>query len=174
MNQTQQNLNQTIQSQFGQSQKTIADITERLTKLDETNKQVVSFTDQLQSLQDILKKSQTTAAFWVNIFWRPCSKMFYPPDLTNASYPFKDGTIVDAVVFVKDKIIPIDSKFSLENYNRVVEEREGPERDRLEKAFVNDLKLRITETGQIYSARAGDNEISRLCLFRTKRFITIC
>ena len=40
-------------------------------------------------------------------------------------YPFSDGTIVDAVVFVKEKIIPIDSKFSLENYNKLAEARPG-------------------------------------------------
>ena len=60
-------------------------------------------------------------------------------------YPFKDGTIVDAVVFVKDKVIPIDSKFSLENYNRLVEERDPVERESL-KAFKADLKARIDET----------------------------
>src|SRR3989344_1282120 len=44
-----------MQHQFGESTKIIKDVTERLTKLDETNKQVMNFTDQLQSLQDILK-----------------------------------------------------------------------------------------------------------------------
>ena len=63
-------------------------------------------------------------------------------------YPFADGTIVDAVVFVKDKIIPIDSKFSLENYNRLVEEKDLVEKDKLEKAFRSDLKMRIDETSK--------------------------
>jgi DNA recombination protein RmuC len=63
-------------------------------------------------------------------------------------YPMDDGTIVDAAVFVKDKVIPVDSKFSLENYNRVVEEQNPVERERLEKAFVNDLKQRIVETSK--------------------------
>ena len=63
-------------------------------------------------------------------------------------YSFKNKETVDAVVFVKDKIIPIDSKFSLENYNRMVEASDKTEKDRLEKLFVNDLKLRITETSK--------------------------
>ena len=61
-------------------------------------------------------------------------------------YAFPDGTIVDAVVFVKDKIIPIDSKFSLENYNKMVEEINPAEKKKLERIFVNDLKNRITDT----------------------------
>jgi DNA recombination protein RmuC len=63
-------------------------------------------------------------------------------------YAFKNGEIVDAAVFVKDKVIPIDSKFSLENYNKLVEEKNPSEKEKLEKAFVNDLKMRIQETAK--------------------------
>jgi DNA recombination protein RmuC len=63
-------------------------------------------------------------------------------------YGFSNGEIVDAAVFVKDKIIPIDSKFSLENYNKMVEMQDLVEREKLEKLFVNDLKNRITETSK--------------------------
>src|SRR5262245_32741234 len=48
-------LHDSVRTQFGESAKIIRDVTERLTKLDETNKQVVGFADQLRSLQDILK-----------------------------------------------------------------------------------------------------------------------
>ena len=71
-----------------------------------------------------------------------------PPGSYQMQYSFKNKETVDAVVFVKDKIIPIDSKFSLENYNRMVEASDKTEKDRLEKLFVNDLKLRITETSK--------------------------
>ena len=63
-------------------------------------------------------------------------------------YPFKDGVIVDAAVFVDKRIIPIDSKFSLENYNRILEAREDSERKRYESAFISDLKIRIDETSK--------------------------
>ena len=63
--------------------------------------------------------------------------------------------IVDAVVFVKDKIIPVDSKFSLENYNRLVEEKNGPEKERLEKSFVADLRNRIQETSKYIQPEQG-------------------
>ena len=55
-------------------------------------------------------------------------KNVLPPGSYQMQYSFPDGTIVDAVVFVKDKIIPIDSKFSLENYNKMVEEKDGAEK----------------------------------------------
>jgi DNA recombination protein RmuC len=63
-------------------------------------------------------------------------------------YKFKDGEIVDAVVKIKDKLVPVDSKFSLENYNRLTETHDTNERKILEKAFVGDLKMRIQETAK--------------------------
>lgn len=63
-------------------------------------------------------------------------------------YCFADGEIVDAAVFIKDKIVPIDSKFSLENYNRLAIEENPAEREKLEKIFVNDLKERVKETSK--------------------------
>lgn len=70
-------------------------------------------------------------------------------------YAFGDGTIVDAAVFVKEKVIPVDSKFSLENYNRLVEAKDPSEKDRLEKLFVNDLKQRILETSKYIQPKEG-------------------
>lgn len=147
MNETQANLNKTIQTQFGQSMKVITDVTKGLTKLDETNKQVISFTDQLQSLQDILKNPKQRGILG-EYYLETLLKNVLPPGSFQMQYPMGDGTIVDAVVFVKDKIIPIDSKFSLENYNRIIEEKNETERERLEKLFVSDLKQRILETSK--------------------------
>lgn len=150
----QQHLHQTIQNQFSQSSRIITDVTERLTKLDETNRQVVSFTDQLQSLQDILKNPKQRGILG-EYYLETVLKNVLPPGSYQMQYPFPDGTIVDAVVFVKDKIIPIDSKFSLENYNRIIEERDQNEKEKLEKLFVNDLKLRINETSKYIQPNQG-------------------
>ena len=143
-----------IERQFGESAKIIRDVTERLTKLDETNRQVMSFTDQLQSLQDVLKNPKQRGILG-EYYLETLLKNVLPPGSYEMQYTFKDGTIVDAVVFVKDKIIPIDSKFSLENYNRLVEERDQIERERLEKSFKTDLKNRIDETAKYVKPSEG-------------------
>ena len=75
-------------------------------------------------------------------------------------YAFANGEIVDAAVFVKEKIIPIDSKFSLENYNRLVQERDPAQKEVLEKAFVNDLKNRIIETAKYVRPSEGTMEFA--------------
>jgi len=87
-------------------------------------------------------------------------KNVMPPGSYQMQYRFKDGTIVDAVVFVKDKIIPIDSKFSLENYNRIIEADNQTEKERLEKIFVNDLKNRITETSKYIQPEQGTTDFA--------------
>jgi len=143
-----------IQNQFGQSFKIIQDVTERLTKLDETNRQVVDFAEQLQSLQDILKNPKQRGILG-EYYLETLLKNVLPPGQYEMQRKFKDGTIVDAAVYVKDKIIPIDSKFSLENYNRLVEEKNPAERERLEKLFANDLKLRIVETAKYIQPKEG-------------------
>lgn len=135
------------QHQFVESAKIIRDVTERLTRLDETNKQVISITDQLKNLQDILKNPKQRGVLG-EYYLETVLKNVLPPGVYQMQYEFADGNIVDAVVFVKDKIIPIDSKFSLENYNRILEAQTDEDRKRFENAFSQDLKSRIDETSK--------------------------
>lgn len=133
--------------QFSQSRKIVEDITEKLTRLEETNKQVIGFTGKLEQLQDLLKSPKQRGILG-EYFLETVLKNVLPPGSYQMQYAYKNGTIVDAAVFVKNKVIPIDSKFSLENYNRIISERDEKERERLEKIFKQDLKTRIDETSK--------------------------
>ncbi len=147
LNESQKEMTQSMRHQSTETSRIIADITEKITRLDETNKQVVSFADQLKNLQDILKNPKQRGVLG-EYYLETLLKNTMPPGSYEMQYSFPDGTIVDAAVFVKDKVIPIDSKFSLENYNRISETSDPAEKERLEKLFVNDLKNRITETSK--------------------------
>lgn len=136
-----------VQNITSQSAKLIADVTEKLTKLDETNKQVVNFSAQLQNLQDILKNPKQRGILG-EYFLEETLKNVLPPNSYQMQYPFKDGTIVDAVVFVKDKIIPVDAKFSLETYEKILNTNDPETRVKLEQQFKQDLKNRIDETAK--------------------------
>ncbi len=136
-----------VQGQFSESAKIIRNVTEKLTKLDETNKQVVGFADQLKGLQDILKNPKQRGVLG-EYYLETVLKNVLPPDSYKIQYSFDDGTIVDAVVFVDKQIIPIDSKFSLENYNRILDSQNSEEKKKYESAFINDLKIRIDETSK--------------------------
>ena len=139
--------NKNVQEQFKHSADIIRNVTEKLTKLDETNRQVVGFADQLKGLQDILKNPKQRGILG-EYYLETVLKNVLPPASFQMQYSFSNGEIVDAVVFVEKRIIPIDSKFSLDNYNRMLQTNDPLEKKRLETAFVNDLKLRIDETSK--------------------------
>ena len=139
--------NEAIQNQFNRSARIIQDVTEKLTKLDSTNKQVMGFAEQLQSLENILKNPKQRGILG-EYYLEELLKNVLSPNQYRMQYEFKDGQIVDAVIFLKEKIIPIDSKFSLENYNRIIEEKDQLRRNELEKVFKQDLKNRIDETSK--------------------------
>lgn len=155
-------MNESVRSQLGESANLIREVTKGLTKLDETNRQVVSFADQLQNLQDILKNPKHRGILG-EYYLETLLKNVLAPSQYQMQYAFENGEIVDAVVFVKDKIIPIDSKFSLENYNRLSEATDPSEKKRLETLFVNDLKLRINETSKYI--RPGENTMEFAFMF---------
>ena len=147
--------NKVIQAQFGQSAKIIREVTEKLTKLDETNKQVVGFAQQLQSLEDILKNPKQRGILG-EYYLEELLKNVFPPSQYQLQYEFKDGQKVDAVIFLRgNKLIPIDSKFSLENYNRILKEKDPQRREELEKTFKQDLKNRIDETAKYIRPQEG-------------------
>ena len=148
-----------IQRQFGESAKIIKEITQELTKVGEGQKQVVDIAKQLESLQDILKNPKQRGVLG-EYYLETVLKNVMPPGTFQMQYQFKDGTAVDAAIFVKDKIIPIDSKFSLENYNRLLDTRDEAERARLEAAFRDDLKNRIDETSKYIKPEEGTMEFA--------------
>ena len=147
--------NKEFRTQFNQNTAIVKDVIERLTKLDETNKQVINFAEQLQSLEDILKNPKQRGILGEYLLEEVLRNVF-PPSQYQMQYGFKDGQVVDAVIFVgKDKLIPVDSKFSLENYNRIIEEKDPGKREGLEKIFKQDLKNRIDETAKYVRPNEG-------------------
>ena len=137
----------TAQAISNQSAKLIGEVSAKLSKLDETNKQVVNFSAQLQNLQDILKNPKQRGILG-EYFLEETLKNVLPPNSYQMQYKFKNGSTVDAVIFVKDKVIPVDSKFSLENYEKILQCKDKEERVKFEKIFKQDLKNRIDETAK--------------------------
>jgi len=139
--------------QFSETSKLIKEITEEVTSVKEIGRQTQGFAEQLKGLQDILKNPKQRGVLG-EYYLETVLKNVLPPNMYQTQYLFKNGEIVDAVVFVNNQIVPIDSKFSLENYNRLVQAA-PEERAAFEKTFVNDLKMRITETAKYIRPEEG-------------------
>ncbi|HUC31649.1 MAG TPA: DNA recombination protein RmuC [Candidatus Paceibacterota bacterium] len=141
-------------TQATESTRLIREITQELAKVGEGQRQVVSIADNLKNLQNILKNPKQRGVLG-EYYLETVLKNVLPPNGYKMQYAFKDGTIVDAVVLTKDGMIPVDSKFSLENYNRILESTDKTERERYENAFANDLKTRIDETAKYVKPEEG-------------------
>lgn len=141
-------MRETLSKQLSESAKLIGDVTQRLTKLDETNRRVVDVADELKTLQNVLQNPKQRGVLG-EYFLQTVLDNVLPVDRYSLQYKFADGEIVDAVIFLdKNRILPIDSKFSLENYNRLVEETDKTKREALGKQIKIDLKNRIDETSK--------------------------
>jgi len=145
---------QQMQSQFNQSIGIVKGITEKMTELQETNKQVMGFSSQLKNLEKVLT-SQKTRGNLGEAALSLVLENILPPTAFSLQYKFDDGDIVDAIIRTKDGLIPVDAKFSLDNYNRVINEDDEEKRLVYEKEFKNDLKKRIDETSKYIKPSKG-------------------
>ena len=137
----------TMQKQFADSNKIIKDVTNELAKIKGTNEQVLSFANQMKSLEKILGNQKQRGIFGEIQLENLLSNVL-PPEIFQMQYSFKNGEMVDAIIKVNNNIIPIDAKFSLDNYNRMIESSDENEIKVLEKKFKEDIKSRIDETSK--------------------------
>ena len=152
-----------LQKQSSESNKIITEITRNLTELKESNKRVVDVADELKTLQNVLQNPKQRGGLGEYYLDTVLGNVL-PPHIYETQYHFKDGEIVDAIIKLdKGRILPIDSKFSLENYNRLIEEKDKTQREIIVKTFKSDLKNRIDETAKYI--RPSENTLDYAFMF---------
>ncbi len=152
-----------MQKQSSESNKIITEITRNLTELKESNKRVVDVADELKTLQNVLQNPKQRGGLGEYYLDTVLGNVL-PPHIYEMQYGFKDGQIVDAVIKLdKGRLLPIDSKFSLENYNRLIEEKDKTQREAIVKIFKADLKNRIDETSKYI--RPAENTLDYAFMF---------
>jgi DNA recombination protein RmuC len=153
--------NKQIATQSAASIKILQEVTEKLTKLESTNKNVGDIASELKTLQNVLQNPKQRGVIG-EYYLEQILKNTLPPGSFELQYKLGEGLIVDAIIKLDEKLLPIDSKFSLENYNRLLE-TEGNERPALERAFKEDLKRRIDETSKYI--RPGKATLDQALMF---------
>ncbi len=163
---SQRDMRQTVRDQFSQSQEVIdrintrlagelQKVTQQVAETKETNQQVFALAGQLQDLEKVLKNQKTRGTLG-ELGLEIILSNILPPTSYSLQYRFGDGKIVDAIIKVQDgKFIPVDAKFSLDNYRRVLDATDDATRESLEKEFKSDLKKRIDETAQYIRPNEG-------------------
>lgn len=145
--------NKQMSAQFDASAKIIREVTQKLTELDRTNKNVGDIATELKTLQNVLQNPKQRGVLG-EYYLEQILKNMLPPGAYQLQFKLGEGTTVDAVIKLDDKVLPVDSKFSLENYNRLLEAK-PEEKPALEKAFKEDLKRRIDETAKYIKPGRG-------------------
>jgi DNA recombination protein RmuC len=136
--------NRQIISQFKESASIIKDVTQKLTNLERTNQQVGDIAGELKTLQNVLSNPKQRGVLG-EFYLDQILQNLLPPGSYELQHKLGEGLIVDAVIKLDGRLLPIDSKFSLENYNRLIDAK-GDARTALERQFKEDLKKRIDET----------------------------
>lgn len=154
-----------MRTQFGESQRLATDIRDLVHKqltevakgVAETNastKQVFTIAEQLSNLEKVLKNQKQRGNLGEAGLELILSNIL-GPDQFKMQYDFKNGETVDAAIFVKEGIVPVDAKFPLENYIRLLDEKNEDRKVEYEDAFKKDLKKRIDETSKYIRPEEG-------------------
>jgi len=120
----------------------------------ESNKQVFTIAEQLGNLEKVLKNQKQRGNLGEASLELVMSNIL-PPGAYAMQYEFPGGETVDAIIRTKEGIIPVDAKFPLENYSRLLNEKDDVRRAEFEDSFKKDLKKRIDETSKYVRPKDG-------------------
>jgi DNA recombination protein RmuC len=151
--------NDQMVKQYEASAKIIRDVTQKLTELDKTNRQVGDIAAELKTLQNVLQNPKQRGGVG-EFYLQTVLENVLPPGVFELQYSFKDGQKVDAIIKLDKKILPIDSKFSLENYNRLIEENDAKAKEMINMKFKTDVKNRIDETAKYIRPGEGTTDFA--------------
>jgi len=154
-----------MRDQFSSSQKLIQEINKQMneqlvgvtrgvTRVEESSRQFLTVADQLKDLEKVLKH-QKQRGNWGEASLKLALENFLPQDAFEMQHYFPDGEAVDAIIKTKEGIIPVDAKFSLDNYQRFVNTEDPVAKALLEQEFKKDLKKRIDETSKYIRPKDG-------------------
>ncbi len=132
----------------------LLEVTKEQTKTNEATTRFMTIAEQLANLEKVLKHQKQRGNLGEASLELILSNIL-PPGSYKMQYEFPGGETVDAVVVTKEGVIPIDAKFSLDNYQRLVNAIDDTQRAELEKQFKNDLKMRIDETSKYVRPKDG-------------------
>jgi DNA recombination protein RmuC len=165
LTESRKDMGEAVRIQFSESQKLLREINDQMhkslvdvareqTKTNEATTRFMTIAEQLASLEKTLKHQKQRGNLGEASLELILSNIL-PPGAYKMQYEFANKEKVDAVIVTKEGIIPVDAKFSLDNYNRVTMAIDDKQREELEKEFKNDLKKRIDETAKYIRPEEG-------------------
>jgi len=145
MNQALQAAHQTI----GQNLSSFGSVKEQLGKLEATNAQILEVSKNLASFQELLRAPKFRGQMGETLLENLLAQVL-PKEHFHAQYRFKSGDTVDAVIHLGERLVSIDAKFSLENFQKMLDAQEEPLKASFRRKFIQDVKSRVNEISEKY------------------------
>jgi DNA recombination protein RmuC len=134
---------------LGKSGHLLREVGEKLGRLHETSQKIEKLAGEVTRLEDLLKPPKLRGTLG-EMFLEQALAQVLPPGAYASQHPLGDGVVVDAVVFLQDRIVPVDSKFPLENYRRAREVEEEGEKRRARQQFARDVRRHVDSIAEKY------------------------
>lgn len=155
-----------VDTRVGQSltstQETIGKIGEQLGGLDQAARRIMEVGQDVSSLKDVLSPPKLRGAFGELLLEQLLGQVL-PAAHYATQHRFKDGTVVDVVIQTPDGLVPVDSKFPIESYRRLLDAGTEEERARLRRAFLRDVRARVEEVAKYI--RPDENTMDFACMY---------
>lgn len=129
--------------------KAISDVYKRLGNLEESTNKIYEVGREIGKLQDVLRAPKARGGFG-ELMLADLLGQVIPQDRFQLQYPFRDGARVDAVIFVGSYLVSIDSKFPLENFQRLLLAQTPEEKKKIKREFSRDVKRHIDTIAERY------------------------
>jgi DNA recombination protein RmuC len=149
MNQSLQEANKVISQNLGSTANVFGNVKEQLGRLEVTNKQIVDISRDISSLQELLRAPKFRGAMGEVLLENLLSQVL-PKQHYDTQYRFKSGDAVDAIIRLGERLVPVDAKFSLENFQKMLETQDEQAKTALRRKFIQDVKNRIDEVSSKY------------------------
>ena len=138
-----------ISKRLDNAARVIGDVQKNIGSLSEASKQIFEVGKNISTLQEILQPPKLRGGLGEQFLGELLSQIL-PSQFFTLQYMFANGERVDAVVRLGEKLVPIDSKFPLDNFKRILDCKTEDERKVYQKTFSRDVKKHIDDIASKY------------------------
>jgi DNA recombination protein RmuC len=149
MNQSLQEANKIIGQNLGSATSVFGNVKEQLGKLEKTNQQIVEISKDISSLQELLRAPKFRGSMGEVLLENILSQVL-PVGHYQMQYRFKSAEAVDAVIRIGERLVPIDAKFTLENFQKIQDTQDEQLKNTFRRKFIQDVKNRVDEIASKY------------------------
>ncbi len=149
MTQTLQEANIIIGQNLGSATHVFGNVEEQLGRLEETNRQIYEISKDISSLQELLRAPKFRGQMGETLLENLLSQVL-PKGHYEMQHRFQSADAVDAVIHLGERLVPVDAKFSLENFQKMLDTQDEALKNGFRKKFLQDVKNRVDEIAGKY------------------------